>query len=134
MKNFCMLWLWVGPYPRPPPTGQRTTTRIGVCRPYIETDLVMKLSIWSNASARKSPNMTSTMTVSPLSARPAATPKIAFSLMGVDSTRCGKAVDSPWVARNAPPYGSAMSSPSTYAPASAMTRCSAVLSSSTIRG
>ena len=43
-------------------TGQRSTTGMGVRVPYIETDLVTKLRIWSKASGRKSPNMTSTIT------------------------------------------------------------------------
>ncbi len=45
--------------------------------------------IWSKARPTKSPNMISTMTVSPQSARPPATPVMPFSLSGVDSTRSG---------------------------------------------
>src|SRR5512142_1525408 len=62
----------------------------------------------------KSPNITSTIGRSPHSARPAATPTRAPSLIGVAITRSGFRVDSPRLTLNAPPYGSATSSPSRY--------------------
>jgi len=55
------------------------------------------------ASAMKSPNIISTIAVSPASARPPATPVIAPSLIGVLSTRSGNRVDSPFATLNAPP-------------------------------
>ena len=67
------------------------------------TDLAAKLTIWSKASATKSPNMISTIAVSPASARPAATPTMPPSLIGVDSTRSREAVDRPRVTLKAPP-------------------------------
>src|SRR5262245_8778068 len=57
--------------------------------------------------------MISTTGLNPASARPMPVPTMAASLMGVESTRSGNSVDSPAVTLNAPPYGSARSSPST---------------------
>ena len=89
MKCFCRLWLWVGPYPRPPPVGQRTITGTSTRRPYIATDLAAKLTIWSKARVAKSPNMISTMARPPDSASPLATPTSDCSLIGVLRTRSG---------------------------------------------
>ncbi|CAM5645492.1 hypothetical protein SALBM217S_00520 [Streptomyces griseoloalbus] len=84
------------------------------------TDLEIRLSIWSKASAAKSPNIISTIAWSPASARPPATPVMPASLIGVESTRSGWRADRPRVTLKAPPYGSRTSSPS---------RCSEVRSS-----
>ncbi len=135
MKCFCTLWLCVGPYPRLPPTGQRTSTRIGLRSPYIVTDFDTRLRSWSNMSAAKSPNMASSTTWSPDSARPPATPAIPASLNGVDSTRSGWLVDRPLVTLKAPPYGSTTSSPSRYRSArSSNSRRRAEFRLSTTRG
>ena len=61
------------------------------------------LTIWSAASATKSPNMISAMGCSPRSARPTLMPTMAASLIGVVKTRSGKRVDSPCVTLKAPP-------------------------------
>ena len=85
---------------------------------YIAPYLAMWFVIWSKHSARKSPNMISAIGRRPARARPAETPAIAASLIGIARTRSGKSVLNPRVTLKAPPYGSRTSSPSTTTRAS----------------
>ena len=79
----------VGPYPRRPPIGVRTTSGTVTWSSYISRNFEIPLTTWSIPRATKSPNMISRIGRCPRSAIPAATPKSEASLIGVVSTRSG---------------------------------------------
>ena len=90
-RSFSSDWLWVGPYPRRPPMGVRTTSGTVTWSSYISRNLAIPLTIWSKPRAMKSPNMISRIGRRPRSAIPAATPKSDASEIGVGTIRVGVA-------------------------------------------
>ena len=102
--------------------GVRMTSGTDASPPYIQRYLLAWLRIWSVASARKSPNISSATGLRPRRAAPVLQATMPASLSGVVSTRSGKRVERPLVALKAPPYGSRMSSPRTKASGSSSSR------------
>lgn len=106
------LWLCCAHEPGVAPCCVRIVSR-GISAPP-ETYLAFAtwFTIWSIATSRKSPYITSTTGRRPDTAAPSAVPIIADSLIGVSNTRSPNLACSPLVAPNGP-FGSATSSPKT---------------------
>ena len=102
----------------PPPTIRITSGSFGV-PPIMKRSFAAWFTIWSNATAEKSENCSSTTGRSPVSAAPIAQPTKPLSVSGVSRIRSAPNRSySPSVARNRPPTRP-MSSPITITSSSA---------------